>query len=77
MPRLGLSIKDSFESYPRASKPDAYGRRPRQVAGVQIVGERDRAPIFSSLFLKVTATLAVLAMLSVALAIVRIYAFHR
>lgn len=76
MPRLGLSISNSFDNRPRAPQPDAYGRRPRQISGVQIVGEREKTPVFSSLFLKVTATLAAIATISVALAILRIYTFH-
>jgi hypothetical protein len=77
MPRLGLSINDSFDRHPRAPKPDAYGRRPRQIAGVRVAGEREKTTIFSSLFIKAAAILAVIAALSMALAILRLYTFHR
>jgi len=76
MPRLGLSINESFDRRPRAPQPDAYGRRPRQLSGVQIVGERDRTPVLSSLYLKTLAALGLLATVSVSLAILRIYTFH-
>jgi hypothetical protein len=76
MPRLGLSINESFDNRPRAPKPDPYGRRPRQVSGVHVVGERDKTPLFSTLYAKVLTALALLATASTALAILRIYTFH-
>ncbi|QGM98462.1 hypothetical protein [Methylocystis parvus] len=76
MPRLGLSFNNSFDSRPRAPKADAYGRRPRQVTGVQIVGERETSPIFSSVYVKAMGLLAIVAAISVAAAIIRIYAFR-
>lgn len=76
MPRLGVSINDSFDRRPRAPKPDAYGRRPRQVSGVRVAGEREKAPLFSSLFLKVTTALALVAIASMSLAIWRLFTFQ-
>jgi hypothetical protein len=76
MPRLGLSINDSFDRRPRAPQPDAYGRRPRQVSGVRVVGEREKAPLFSPLFLKVTAVMTLIAAIAVSLAIWRLFTFH-
>lgn len=75
MPRLGLSLNESFDSTTRAPKPDSYGRRVRAVTGVQITGERAENPLFTSLYIKATAALALLATLAVALAILRIYSF--
>ncbi|WP_424362924.1 hypothetical protein [Methylocystis parvus] len=76
MPRLGISINDSFDRRPRAPQPDAYGRRPRQVSGVRVVGEREKAPLFASVFLKVTTALALVAIASMSLAIWRLFSFH-
>ncbi|WP_442756723.1 hypothetical protein ACNHKD_09080 [Methylocystis sp. JAN1] len=76
MPRLSVSISDSFDSRRRAPKPDAYGRRPRHVPGVRIVGERETAPSLSSLFFKATATLVVIAAIAVSLAVWRLFTFH-
>lgn len=75
MPRLGLSFNESFDRRPRAPKPDAYGRRPRQISGVRVVGERETAPLFP-LFLKATATLTIIAAIAVSLAVWRLYTFH-
>lgn len=76
MPRLGLSINETFDSRTRAPKPDPYGRRPRQVSGVQIVGERGERPIFTSLFAKVIVTLSLVAALSTSLALLRLFTFR-
>lgn len=76
MPRLGLSINQSFDNRPRPPKPDQYGRRVRSLDGVRIVGEREERPVFASLFVKVTLTLSLVATIAVALAMWRLFTFH-
>jgi len=75
MPRLGLSINESFVKSPKPPKPDQYGRRVRAVSGVRVVNEREAPPVFTSLFFKVTLTLALLATLATSLALWRLFSF--
>lgn len=75
MPRLGLSVSESFDRRPSAPKPDPYGRRPRRVEAVRIAGE-DRTPsLFSPVFIKLTASLAVIAAVAVSIAAWRLFTF--
>ena len=76
MPRLGLAINEKFDNRPKAPKPDPYGRRVRAVEGVQIVGEREKTPIVTSLYAKAVMTLAFLATLTTLLALVRLFNFR-
>jgi hypothetical protein len=72
MPRFSFAFNESHDKRLRAPKADAYGRRPRQVSGVRVVGERENG----SLFLMVVATMAIVAAVSVSLALWRLYTFH-
>jgi hypothetical protein len=74
MPRLGLTLNDSFARQP-AVKADQYGRRIRHVEGVNVVDERDERPIFSPLFLKATLTLTLLATATVSMAAWSLFTF--
>lgn len=75
MPRLGLSISESYDRRPKAPKPDQYGRRVRTVEGVRVVGAREQRPIFTPLYFKVTAALVLLATASISLAMWRLFNF--
>jgi hypothetical protein len=76
MPRFSFAFNESQDKRLRAPKADAYGRRPRQVSGVRVVGERENASGGASIFLMVTATMAIVASVSVSLALWRLYTFH-
>jgi hypothetical protein len=74
MPRLGVTIHDSFGRRQQASKPDSYGRRVRQVRGVEVAAESG-TPMFSPLFLKLTMTLSLVAIAAASLAAWRLFTF--
>ncbi|PPD45810.1 MAG: hypothetical protein CTY15_02835 [Methylocystis sp.] len=76
MPRLGLSINESFDNRPKAPKSDQYGRRVRTLDGVRVAGEREAPPVFTSTFARVTLTLTLIATIATALAMWRLFTFH-
>ncbi|MCC3244401.1 hypothetical protein LG047_03520 [Methylocystis sp. WRRC1] len=75
MPRLGLSISESFDARRKVSKPDRFGRRVRHVNGVYHVGEKPERPLFGPLFLKLAFALSIIAMLAMSLAMWRLFHF--
>lgn len=74
MPRLGLSISETFDSKRTVARPDRYGRRVRHVNGVEYVAEKREKPL-RSLFFKITATLALLAIIAMSAALWRLFSF--
>jgi hypothetical protein len=76
MPRFSFAFHESHDKRLRAPKADAYGRRPRQVSGVRVVGEREDESRRAALSFTVAATMAVVAAVSVSLALWRLYTFH-
>lgn len=74
MPRLGVSISETFDSKPKVARPDRYGRRVRHVSGVEYVREKPARPL-RSLFFRITATLALLAIIAMSAALWRLFSF--
>jgi hypothetical protein len=69
MPRLGLSVSDSFGRQAK-TKANSYGRQIRHVEGLRVVGARD----YFWLFLKATLMLALIATATTSIAIWRLFA---
>jgi len=77
MPRLGLSINETFDSRVNHNRPDHYGRRVRHVDGVHYVGGTSERPLFGSLFFRISFALSIIAMLAMSLAMWRLFHFPR
>ena len=76
MPRFGLSFADTYDQRQRAPQPDPYGRRPRHVEAVRIVGEEPQRPlILSPFFIKLTLSLTAVAAVAVSIAAWRLFTF--
>lgn len=72
MPRLGVSVDRHFEQ--KASPADKYGRRIRQVNAVEYGSERSR--LFDPILVKLAAGLAIVATVSMTVAIWRLFTFQ-
>lgn len=69
MPRLGVSVNNSFATH---NRPDRYGRRVRYVNGVDYFEPKERS---FSLFVKLAMALTLIASLAMPLAVWKLFNF--
>ncbi len=75
MPRLGVNVSDSYSPLKSASRADRFGRQARDVTPLMARKESSGAVLTHPLFLKAFAWLAIIAALTVLLALWRLYHF--